>query len=44
MVASLDGKTLLHAEHSAPLFAAINLGRKTAEDLLAQGAKKILGH
>ncbi|MCH9769984.1 MAG: hydroxymethylbilane synthase [Gammaproteobacteria bacterium] len=44
MVASLDGKTLLRAEHSMRLSAAMDLGKKTAEDLLAQGAKKVLGH
>ena len=41
-VGSLDGRTLLHAAARGDVDAPVALGRQVAEQLLAQGAGKIL--
>lgn len=42
LVASVDGRRVLRASASAPRAEAESLGRRVAEDLLAQGAGEIL--
>ena len=42
LVGSVDGRQMLYAEGRAPRAEAEQLGRQVAEDLLAQGADKIL--
>ena len=42
LVASLDGTQLIHARTTGPAANAEELGSKVAEDLLRQGARKIL--
>jgi len=42
LVGSLDGKTILQARRQATLDQAEELGKQVAEDLLGQGADKIL--
>lgn len=41
-VGNLQGSVLLHAQQDAPRTAGVNLGRQVAEQLLAQGADRIL--
>ncbi len=42
LVGSPDGSTILYSERSRPLDNPIELGNDIAEDLLSQGAEKIL--
>jgi hydroxymethylbilane synthase len=42
LVGSVDGKQMLTTEYRAPVAEAEALGIKAAEDLLGQGADKIL--
>jgi len=42
LVASLDGQQVLRAAASGPLCSALLLGEKVAQDLLQQGAQKII--
>jgi hydroxymethylbilane synthase len=42
LVGSVDGKQMLTTEYRAPVAEAEALGIKAAEDLLSQGADKIL--
>jgi hydroxymethylbilane synthase len=44
MVSSLDGQTVLRARAKMPYADAVKLGETVAEDLLSQGAARILGH
>lgn len=44
MVSSLDGATVLRARGKMPYADAVQLGESVADDLLAQGAAKLLGH
>ena len=42
LVGEPDGSVILRAEKTAPVDQAVNLGIQVADDLLAQGAGKIL--
>jgi hydroxymethylbilane synthase len=42
MVASVDGKKILHAAAQAPLEEAAGLGKVVADELLAKGAGQLL--
>lgn len=44
MVSSLDGTNVLRAREKMPYADAIKLGEAVGDDLLAQGAAKLLGH